>query len=239
MPKKQPGPESAGDGQESFEQAPMGGDIKTGRKTGETKNENQYFALIRDMRARADSVSLDIHEHAVTRSVKRPIRMKDKRYYVDAIISARPTIDPGGGHDYDSAIYVHSYAVHREVVDEMRFVDQMRDEKYVARNKVSEPMMESANDIGGYVIQISLPDPVSFFVNSRDHNVVRRLHREIVRMSEKLATLDAERVADMFSDRHVNDLASDGDRLISEREYMVLPDPPYESPHEKRYPLTE
>lgn len=223
MAKKQSGPESAGDGQESFEQAPMGGDLPIGKKSGD-RNNNIYHDLIREMRDVADRVVFE-EQKTQNRTMNRTIKDQGKSRYIDSMISARSVFAPADGSGELSAIYIHTYAVHD--------IEDPRGEHH----------LETKDQVGGYVIQGGLPEPVTLFIDSSDHAVAQRYHKEIVRKSELLDLSNVEAIFAQFLKRHETDRNQKGEKLVyiidRYEDGLELADPPYESPHEKLHPVGE
>ncbi len=194
MPKNQSGPESAGDGQEPFEQAPMGGDLSIGKKSGD-RNKNIYYDLIRDMRDVADSIVFE-EQKTQNRTMNRTIKDQGKPRYIDSMISARSVFVPSDGSGEVPAIYMHTYAV--QDIEDPR----------------GERGLEMKNQVGGYVIQGGLPEPVTLFIDSSDHAGAQRYHKEIVRMSELLALSSAEAIFTKFLERHKTEKNEKGEQLF-------------------------
>lgn len=223
MPKKPKAPEPGKTPEEEFEQAPMGGDVLIGKKSGD-QNKNIYHDLIREMRDVADSVFFE-KPRTQHRTMNRTIKDQGKPRYIDSLISARPVFEPGDGSSELPAIYVHTYAV--------RDIEDPRGERG----------LETKDQVGGYIMQGGLPEPVTLFVDSPDHATAQRYHKEIVRMSELLTLSNAEAIFTKFLEKHKTKTNEKGEQLfyvIDRYEDPVeLADPPYESPHEKQYQITE
>lgn len=215
-------PEKQGEG-EQFEQAPMGGDVKIGKKSGD-RNKNVYYDLIREMRDVADSIVFE-NPKTKNRTMNRTIKDQGKPRYIDSMISARSVFAPSDGSGEVPAIYVHTYAV--QDIEDPR----------------GERGLEMKSQVGGYIIQGGLPAPVTLFIDSPDHAAVQKYHAEIVRMSELLTLPTAEAIFTLFLQRHETKKKENGEQLfyIIDRynEAIELADPSYESPHEQRYPVTK
>ncbi|MDP2631007.1 MAG: hypothetical protein Q8P56_06420, partial [Candidatus Uhrbacteria bacterium] len=217
MPRKKIELEKSENGGE-FKQEPMGGDVNVGKKSVEKVRTNPYHALVTEMRNLADSIVFLDALPTKTRTFRREISEGASRRFVESMISARPVLDPGQGRDHDPSIYVHTFAV--------RNIDDFR---------LKKPL-ESKDEIGGYVIQIGLPEPIVFFVQTTDSKCAYRLHREIVRMSQTLNFTSNDSLANRLWDNHAKDVNERGEPLLlilDDVGDVFLSDPPYESPHEE------